>query len=219
MRPFPIAITVSSAALLGLAVWGCFGLNHHLIVALDKWGDAAPDLNPTLDAIIGPRGTLHEINKATVKIGDAIVTTQLQERTAAPHVTAAMDQFGAAAVHLSETADALSKTAQAGTGTLQAATDTLGEGKRTIAAAQPLLVSYTRAGDDLDALLKRKAIGDVLDNLAGATGQGNAILGDFRQVADKARADYLRPVPWWQQPIKKSSDLLDIGAAIARHTP
>jgi len=90
---------------------------------------------------------------------------------------------------------------------------------RTIAAAQPLFASYTRSGDDLDALLKRKAVTDLLDNLTGITGHGNAIFGDFQQITDKARADYLRPVPWWQQPIKKGADLIDIGAAIARHTP
>ena len=223
MHPLPTAIAIASAALLGLAVWGCFGLNRHLIVALDKWGNAAPDLKPTLDAIIGPRGTLHEVNKAAVKIGDAIVQTQLVERATTPHVTAAMDQFGAAAVHLSGTADALSGTAHAATGTLQAATETFGEGKRTLetfnAKAGPLLDAYTNAGNDFDALLKRKAIGDLLDNLAGATGQGNAILGDFRQVADKARADYLKPVPWYMQPIHRAGDIMDISAAIARHTP
>ena len=219
MRPLPTAITIASAALLGLAVWGCFGLNHHLIVALDKWGNAAPDLKPTLDAISGPRGTLHEVNKAAVKIGDAIVQTQLVERATTPHVTTAMDQFGAAAVHLSGTADALSKTASAGAQTLNALTVDEIALKQPIESANYVILKAGNSVDDFDALLKRKAIGDVLDNLAGATGQGNAILGDFRQVADKARADYLKPVPWYMQPIHRAGDIMDISAAIARHTP
>ena len=219
MRPLPIAIAIASAALLGLAVWGCFGLNHHLIVALDKWGNAAPDLKPTLEAISGPRGTLHEVNKAAVKIGDAIVQTQLVERATTPHVTTAMDQFGAAAVHLSGTADALSKTASAGAQTLNALTVDEIALKQPIESANYVILKAGNSVDDFDALLKRKAIGDVLDNLAGATGQGNAILGDFRQVADKARADYLKPVPWYMQPIHRAGDIMDISAAIARHTP
>ena len=219
MRPLPTAITIASAALLGLAVWGCFGLNHHLIVALDKWGNAAPDLKPTLDAISGPRGTLHEVNKAAVKIGDAIVQTQLVERATTPHVTTAMDQFGAAAVHLSGTADALSKTASAGAQTLNALTVDEIALKQPIESANYVILKAGNSVDDFDALLKRKAIGDVLDNLAGATGQGNAILGDFRQVADKARADYRTPVPWYMQPIHRAGDIMDISAAIARHTP
>ena len=95
----------------------------------------------------------------------------------------------------------------------------LGEGKRTIAAAQPLLAQLTANGaslqattDTLNDTLKRQAIGKLLDNAAG-------ISGDFRTIADKATADFIRPVPWWQQPIKKSGQLIDIGAAIARHIP
>ena len=248
-KPLQYCIGVVSAALLGLTVWGAFGISRHLIVAVDKWGSSAPDLKPTLATLnrpcgirnvkssanystfysegsLMPCGTLAEVATSVVKAGDAVVQTQLVEHATTPHVTAAMDQFGAAAVHLSETADNLSITAQsltgtakAATGTLTAATDTLGEGKRTIAAAQPLLAAYTQSGNDMDALIKRKAIGDLLDNLAGVTAHGNAIAGDFQQVADKARADYLRPVPWYMQPIHRAGDIMDISAAIARHTP
>ncbi len=195
------------AVLIG--IYGAWGGWNQILVAVDQWGDSAPDLKPTLD----------EVNKAAVKIGDEIVTTQLQERSTAPHITAAVDALKESAVHLSGTADSLSKTAAAGTGTLNAATEAIGEGQRTIAAAQPLLAAYTQSGYDLDAILKRKAIGDILDNAAGLTAQGNAISADFRQVADKAREDYLRKVPWWEKPIKYSGDIIDISAAIARHAP
>ena len=145
--------------------------------------------------------------------------TQLVERAAQPHIISAMDEFGQTAKHLSSTADSLSLTAHAATGTLDAATDTIGEGKRTIAAAQPLLAQLTANSaslqtttDTLNDVLKRQAIGKFLDNAAG-------ISGDFRTIADKATADFIRPVPWWQQPIKKGSQIIDITAAIARHTP
>ena len=166
-----------------------------------------------------PCGTLAEISTSVVKAGDTIVQTQLVERATTPHVTAAMDQFGMAAQHLSGTADSLKGTAEALTGTAQGATATLAESQRTIAAAQPLLAQLTANGaslqattDTLNDVLKRQAIGKLLDNAAG-------ISGDFRTIADKATADFIRPVRWYMQPIKKSGQLIDIGAAIARHTP
>ena len=223
-----IGASLPHLIVLGLAVWGCWGAWHHIVVAVDHWGNAAPDLKPTLDHLnrpckgpAGPDacGTLAQINKTVITAGDAIVQTQLVERTTTPHVTAAMDQFGTAAVHLSSTADSLAETAHAATGTLDAATGTLAEGQRTIKAVQPLLSQLTANGaslqattDTLNDVLKRQAIGKLLDNAAG-------ISGDFRTIADKATADFIRPVPWWQQPIKKSGDILDITGMIARHVP
>jgi hypothetical protein len=224
-KTIKIAIAVGVITLAAITVWGSFGLTHAAIVALDKWGNAAPDLKPTLATLnrpcgirnvkssanystfysegsLMPCGTLAEIATSVVKAGDAVVQTQLVELATTPHVTAAMDQFGMAAQHLSGTADSL-----------------LAESQRTIKAAQPLLAQLTANGaslqattDTLNDVLKRPAIGKLLDNAAG-------ISGDFRTIADKATADFIRPVPWWQQPIRKSGQLIDIGAAIARHIP
>jgi len=79
--------------------------------------------------------------------------------------------------------------------------------------------SFDKWWPDLDALLKKRAIEELLDNLAGITHHGNAIAGDFQDVADKARADYLRPVKWYMQPVKQAGNIMDIGAAVARHMP
>ena len=226
-----VAIAAGAITLAALSVWGACGFTRHLIIAVDRWGAAAPTAGKT-DAVLdhinrpckgasGPDacGTLAQINKTVIDAGDAIVRTQLIERSTQPHIISAMDEFGQTAKHLSSTADSLKGTADALTGTAQGATDTLAEGKRTIAAAQPLLAQLTANGASLQAttdtindILKRQAIGKLLDNAAG-------ISGDFRTIADKATADFIRPVPWWQQPIKKSGQLIDIGAAIARHTP
>ncbi len=223
-----IGASLPHLIVLGLAVWGCWGAWHHIVVAVDHWGNAAPDLKPTLDHLnrpckgpAGPDacGTLAQINKTVITAGDAIVRTQLIERAAQPHIISAMDEFGQTAKHLSSTADSLKGTADALTGTAQGATATLAESQRTIAAAQPLLSQLTANGaslqattDTLNDVLKRQAIGKLLDNAAG-------ISGDFRTIADKATADFIRPVPWWQQPIKKSGDILDITGMIARHVP
>ena len=226
-----VASAVGAITLAALSVWGAFGLNRAAIVAIDRWGAAAPEsgkADAVLDHLNRPCkgasgldacGTLAQINKTVITAGDAIVRTQLIERAAQPHIIAAMDEFGQTAKHLSSTADSLKGTADALTGTAQGATDTLAEGKRTIAAAQPLLSQLTANGASLQAttdtindILKRQAIGKLLDNAEG-------ISGDFRTIADKATADFIRPVPWWQQPLKKSGDILDITGMIARHIP
>ena len=167
-------------ASLGLMVWGGFGLTRNVIIAVDRWGAAAPSAGKT-DSVLdhlnrpckGPAGpdacgTLAQISKTVIEAGDAIKQTQLVERATTPHVTAAMDEFGTAAIHLSTTADNLSGTSQALTGTAQAATGTLTAATRAIqtvtidaqtandllAQLKPLIVSYTSTGNDLDTSVK-----------------------------------------------------------------
>jgi hypothetical protein len=179
-----VAIAAGVIALAAILVWGSCGLTRHIIIAVDRWGNAAPDLNPTLATLnrpcgirnvksstnystfysegsLMPCGTLAEISTSVVKAGDAVVQTQLIERATSPHVTAAMDQFGTAAVHLSSTADSLAGTADAATGTLTAATgaiQTLTIDAQTandlLVQLKPLIASYTAAGNDLGAAIK-----------------------------------------------------------------
>ena len=213
-----VAIAAGAITLAALSVWGCVGLTRHIIVAVDRWGAAAPSSGKT-DAVLdhlnrpckgasGPDacGTLAQINKTVITAGDAIVRTQLIESTAQPHIISAMDEFSQTAKHLSSTADSLSLTARAATGTLDAATDTLEEGKRTIAAAQPLLGQLTANGaslqtttDTLNDTLKRKAVGEMLDNLAGITGHTNTITGDAQRVSDDLTRRYFAPEPWYKK--------------------
>lgn len=54
-------------------------------------------------------GTLAEANKVMARVGDEMVTTQLVERGATPHVTAAMDAFKAAADGMKTDSDSLNK--------------------------------------------------------------------------------------------------------------
>ena len=209
---FSLALILSA-----LAAWGVFGLNRHLIAAVDAWKNAAPDLKPTLEAISGPRGTLHEADKAIVKIGDAVVTTQLQERRIAPATIAAVNSLVSIAPHANAAMDSASGTAEALTATAQSATETLAEGQRTIAAAQPLLKSYTQSGADLDALLKQKSITDTLANIDGTTRNFQDVTGDFAKVTHKASDDYLAPKPWYRKVGRYASDAFDFGALVARH--
>jgi hypothetical protein len=200
--------------------------------AFEKLGAAADGITFTLVNINRPCGTgkpcgtLAEIGKATIKVGDILVTSQRQEQDTARAAQATMTAVDQMAAHAGALTDSLAGTASAATGTLAQARVDLGTMNDSIAATKPLLEASTAtigrlgvASDDLDTLLKRKAIGDLLDQFAGIATHGNAIAGDFQQVADKARADYLRKTPWYLQPVKRAGDIMDISAAIARHTP
>jgi len=87
-------------------------------------------------------------------------------------------------------------------------------------SSRSLLLSGQRTNADIQSLLEHHdAIDKSLQNFAAMTEQSNAILADFRKVADKETAEWLKPVPWWKRPIQKGGALIDIGAAVARHTP
>jgi hypothetical protein len=144
----------------------------------------------------GPCGLLPNGTKVETKVGDAIVTTQLQERTTAPHVIAAMDTFNTAAQKLGSTADSLSGTATALTGTATAATATLSEGKRTIAAFQPVLAGLTEATGSINGFLKgqmlTKTLPEIAVNLDATTGSLAGTAADVRSEVFK-----------WTHPSKK----------------
>ena len=181
---------LSIVGVLAVATWGGFGVSRHIIAAIDRWGDAAPDLAPTiakvnqaLDTTNAPcaikgsnqpcRGTLGLLNKTIKDTGDAIIETQLQERSTAPHITAAMDtlndsaqKLGGTADSLSGTATALTGTANAATGTLTAATTTIQTAGTTIAAFQPVLGHLNASSADLDAFLKGRMLTETLPDIA-----------------------------------------------------
>ena len=56
-------------------------------------------------------GTIAQVNKTLVKIGDEVVTTQLEQRKVFPHVTAAMDSFKNTADGATKAADAVAEVA------------------------------------------------------------------------------------------------------------
>ena len=114
---------------------------------------------------------------------------------------------------------ALYKTTDAATGLTMALTGDATEAKTTIAAAQPLLASYTQSGNDLDALLKDHAVRDTITDVEFTTQNLAGVTNDLRRVADKETEEFLKPVPWWKWPIKRAGQVWDIGAAVARHTP
>lgn len=84
---------------------------------------------------------------------------------------------------------------------------------------RPVLAQADGAVADVRKFITAPALTDTLGNVATITGNAAAITTDGRKVSDKMTADFLKPVPWYMWPIKKGSQLLDIGSAVARHTP
>lgn len=184
-----LALTASLA--LGAVGFAAYGVVGKLGTSLDK-------LNLALDTVNrpcapGPCGLLANGIKVETKVGDAIVTTQLQERATAPHVIAAMDTFRDAAIHLSGTADSLSgtadaltRTADAGTQTAQALTVTVGTAGTTIAALQPLVGHVDSAVTSLDTSLQTTSLDldAVLQHTEAITSSAAKVSDHFEKMID-----------------------------------
>lgn len=84
---------------------------------------------------------------------------------------------------------------------------------------RPILANADGAVGDFRRFMTAPALTATISNVDAMTAAWAATSGDLRKVADKMTADYFKPVPWYLYPVKKSSELLDIGAAVARHTP
>jgi methyl-accepting chemotaxis protein len=234
---WPIKLICESICLLAVAfsaafvAWDLHQTQIGIRASIAPIGATVAKVNQALDTInrpcaSGPCGALAEVDKTIVKVGDAIVTTQLQERTTAPHVVAAMDQFKDSAAHLSKTADALADTARAGAGTLESATAAIGEGQRTIAAIQPLAASLmataaasTATINSLNVRISDPRIDRIIGYAETTTGHVDAIAGDAQRVADKTAGDILAPKPWWQKLPGYANDLVRAGCLITGRCP
>ena len=125
----------------------------------------------------GPCGTLAEANKAIVKVGDAIVTTQLQERAIAPATVAAVDSLATIAPHINPVFDSTRIAIDKASGTIDTINVKIG----------PMFDAYTQLGNNLNATLaeNRLHIASTLANVDGITANGNGILADVKVETDQ----------------------------------
>ena len=167
--------------------------------ALKAQIQAVPNLQPTLDAISGPRGTLHEVNKAVVKIGDMAVTSQRQVAQSSKLVDAAAQSITSATSDVHTLATEGTRTLAAATDLTQALAVSL---PATVNTANSLLSHSDATVTDFDALLKSHAIDQTLTSVASMTESGAGILANGKTVSDKITYDFMHPVPAWKQPMK-----------------
>jgi ABC-type transporter Mla subunit MlaD len=176
------------------------------------------------------RATLDNLDKGTKQWADAskeqsdaITDVTTQAGVTFSTATGTLAEIRGTTAKLNTSADALTGLLVAGKGTTDAATEqiirngdsltlAINQGKETAAL-------LSKAVNDFDALITSPDLSaaithgnETAENIAGVT-------LDFKKVSDKATADYLKPVPWWKWPLKRGGQMIDIGAALARHTP
>ena len=237
MRPYLITTGIVILALLGLTVWGCFGLTHAAIVALDKWGDSAPTetlakVDATLDAINAPCkdfqgnytcGPIVQLSQTEKNVGILAARSAQQVQQTGVLVTAVANNLNTVGESVKDTASHLNKTADAATGTLDAATGTLGEGQRTLATfnakAGPLLDAYTASGYDLDAILKANAteIHGTLVGIQGVATNTASITGSVDKMTAHLEKQVDSPKPLWKTMIPMSETAAKLYACLVQH--
>lgn len=199
---------------------------------------ALPDLTPTinranvaLDTVNRPCkgsscGTLANVDKLVVKVGDVAVDTQRQIQQSGTLINAASASLTSTSEHLNAAVDTssaqltrLGPLLDSARGAMDSLPPAVQHVTADADALTPVLLNANGAVGDFRTILQRPSLAATMDNAASMTGSWAGISGDARKVADKATVDYLKPVPWYLWPVKRSGELLDVGAAIARHTP
>ncbi len=222
---------VNALGLAGIAVllilgWAGFQLGAAAIVLRADLPDLAPTvarLDQALDTINhpcapGPCGTLANIDKLAVKVGDLAVTSQRQEAQVGLLVTATAHNLDTVGDSVKQVAGSLSGTATAATGLLDQGQADLVTANRAIADLRPLLNHSDAAVTDLDALIENQAITATLVNFQNMTEQGAGILGDVRQETD----EMVKPKSRGQRIYGYAPTTLKLGAevtCIAFHIP
>jgi hypothetical protein len=212
IRATSAALFLFLVTLTGVTIW-LGTAAHKLLVHLDGVATRAEGIETKANA------TLMNLDKGTATWAASAMAQTQAITDLATDAHGMISQANTALESIPPVAQSLVKTADAGTATLTEATDTIKVGKRTIASFRPVAEGLERNSDDLDAILRDNAIHQTFTSAAATLDNANGILADGRKVADKAAADFLKPVPWWKQPIAKGGELIDITAAIARHVP
>jgi uncharacterized phage infection (PIP) family protein YhgE len=226
IRATSAALLLFLLALTGMTVWLGYDA-HKLLTGLDA------KLNGASGVLMRIEGVESKANATLVNLdkGTATWAASAKDQAAAitdlttdahgtlSEVNRTVESLHGSADALHAELESLHKTTDQATQLAAALTNDAQTANQTIAAAQPVLAGFTRDADDLHALLKDEAIHRTLAGAAATLDNANAILADGRKVADKAATDFLKPIPWWKQPIAKGGELIDITAAIARHAP
>lgn len=204
-----VAIATGAITLAAIAVWGCSGLAKHLIIAIDKWGDAA-------DAAKVEAGQLAQTTVAT--------TQAVQQATATLHTAnLTIASIQPVTAKLSVTVDRLNAGCEpAPCGTLADVNRTLGtirgtfgqievaanhENRNLTTLDQQELTLFndfhvlsgqgTTTVTDLDALLKDKALHQSIDNFQSMTSSGSSILADAAFETHKLAHPDKRKLTFW----------------------
>jgi len=197
---YALAITTALAA---LAVWGCCGLMRHVIVAVDKFGDAGAGLAQTTAHLNAPHGTIAMIDedagasKSLIIHADLVARHEQQQlNTWDERGTALFDNANGAVTDLRATINA-------GTKTEDAATETLTQTTATVADLRTMLPDLKRAMDNT---------ADLTQHTDGIAKNVEATTGDLQAKLHPI----LNPAPCTTRMCKFKRDLSALKSAIAK---
>jgi hypothetical protein len=225
-----LVLLLSAIAALCLGIYGAWGLNRHLIVALDKWGDGGQaefiELHRTLQELNAPCvgfhgsvscGPLAQLSQTEKDIGIVAAQSALQVKQTGALVTAAAQSVQRAS------ADIHSLTVSA-SGTMNEATTTLGTANESLRELQPLETNLaaTAAASTVTINGLNGRIGDprvdaLLTDFRKMADSGADIAADGKTVADYGTKQITGKKSFLQRVEGYSGDLFDITAYLARH--
>jgi hypothetical protein len=214
-------VLLGSAALLALALtFFVLQARESLIAAESSASELAVKANKTIDTVnatlehinrpckgvAGPDacGTLAQVNKTVIGIGDLVVTTQKQTTLVATMVGQYGTVLQGVAGDIHSTTGALTGTANAATGTLNATTATVGAAKPLLdnsaafvanldTETKPVVTQANLFFTNVNALATRPSIPIILDQTAGILTTGNHMLLTGDQVETKLAQCTLHP--------------------------
>lgn len=215
---------------VALAAVFCLGTIGYKSTKLPDLAPTVKRTNDTLDILNAPCkgdsdscGTVASVGKLVKKIGDIAVTTQLQVKQSATIINAASQSLTSTSGHLNEAIDTL-KDQLTHVGPLldsaKAATDSLPPAvTHFTVSTDEIFANSNGAVTDFRGFLTNPHLTHTFENVDSMTDSGAGVMWDFRTLGDKYTDEQLKPVKWYMYPEKRAGEILDIGSAIARHTP
>lgn len=218
-----IASEIRAWAVASAAVFALSAIGYRVYTAPDLSGPVGR-LNAALDTVNRPCkgvscGTLANIDKLVMKVGDIAVDTQMQVRQTGTLISAASQSLTSTSATLNAQLEHIGPLLDSAKAAADALPVTLQHVNGAVDGVTPVLASIDGATGDFRRFITAPALSSTIANVDSMTVSWSATSDDLRRVADKTTTDYLKPVKWYMWPIKRGSELLDIGAAIARHTP
>lgn len=228
-----ITVAVHAAEALGFLVIMTIGM----VYMMRKFNTLSTDVNTSQKT--ATTATVTNMNKIATSVTGVINKDGKKVGSFLDAGTTTIKSLGktsdALRKQIKPTAQSLQNAANSATGLTNQATATLKTTQTTILGLQPLETASTgevnalhATTDTANGLLANvnkqvtadsKPINSLLVHSAASMAHFDRISYDGQRVSDKLAADFLRRTPWWKWPIKEFGNTMDIGAAIARHTP
>lgn len=212
------AVAYSSYA--ALQQWSAAGAA--LATSVKNLAGTVNKLDATLDHVNhgcapGPCGTLAQLDKATAKIGDAVVTSQLQVKQTSQVMSAAAKTLASAATDV----DGVSSQATATLGQAQKDLKTLNSGLESantaITGLAPVEKNAATVENHIDAAVQALTpqASRLMTASADSMAEVDGIATDTHKMTTKLEKDVDAPQPWWRKAIPVAGDLTKIGACVA----